>query len=76
MSNSEINNFCSDQGRTRVCGPRKAGQEGLELYAAAETLEERRTGQKGPFVDGHQLIDGSGSFSPKSLNIAEWMTFF
>jgi len=22
------------------------------------------------------LIEGSGSFSPKSLNIAEWMIFF
>jgi len=30
-----MSNFCSDQGRTRVCGPRKAGQEGVRLYAAA-----------------------------------------
>jgi len=30
-----MSNFCSDQGRTRVCGPRKAGQEGVHLYAAA-----------------------------------------
>ena len=35
MSNSEMSNFCSDQGRTRVCGPRKAGQEGVRLYVAA-----------------------------------------
>jgi hypothetical protein len=35
MPNSEMSNFCSDQGRTRVCGPRKAGQEGVRLYAAA-----------------------------------------
>jgi hypothetical protein len=30
-----MSNFCSDQGRTRVCGPRMAGQEGVRLYAAA-----------------------------------------
>jgi hypothetical protein len=30
-----MSNFCSDQGRTRVCGPRIAGQEGVRLYAAA-----------------------------------------
>jgi len=30
-----MSNFCSDQGRTRVFGPRKAGQEGVRLYAAA-----------------------------------------
>jgi hypothetical protein len=35
VPNSEMSNFCSDQGRTRVCGPRKAGQEGVRLYAAA-----------------------------------------
>ncbi|MDH3722831.1 MAG: hypothetical protein OER74_15150, partial [Desulfobacteraceae bacterium] len=41
MSNSEMSNFCSDQGRTRVCGPRKAGQEGVRLYAAV--ANPRRT---------------------------------
>jgi hypothetical protein len=47
VSNSEMSNFCPDQGRpgeicsafhwagTKVCGPRKAGQEGVRLYAAA-----------------------------------------
>jgi hypothetical protein len=30
-----MSSFCSDQGRTRVCGPRKAGQEGVRQYAAA-----------------------------------------
>ena len=33
--------FFSDQGRTRVCGPRMAGQEGVRLYAA--TGNPRRT---------------------------------
>jgi len=36
-----MSNFCSDQGRTRVCGPRIAGQEGVRLYAA--TGNPRRT---------------------------------
>jgi hypothetical protein len=35
VPNSEMSNFCSDQGRTRVFGPRIAGQEGVRLYAAA-----------------------------------------
>jgi hypothetical protein len=59
-----MSNFCSDQGRTRVCGPRKAGQEGVRLYAAVgnprpparrayASEKERRAGQKGPFMDGH-----------------------
>jgi hypothetical protein len=59
-----MSNFCSDQGRTRVCGPRKAGQEGVRLYAAAgnprpparrayASERERRAEQKGPFMDGH-----------------------
>jgi hypothetical protein len=31
-----MSNFCSDQGLTRVCDPRIAGQEGVRLlYAAA-----------------------------------------
>jgi len=30
-----MSNFCPDQGRTRVFGPRIAGQEGVRLYAAA-----------------------------------------
>ena len=41
VSNSEMRNFCPDQGRTRVFGPRKAGQEGVRLYAAAG--DPRRT---------------------------------
>jgi hypothetical protein len=60
-----MSNFCPDQGRTRVCGPRKAGQEGVRLYAAAEnprpparraylSERERRARQKGPFMDVHQ----------------------
>ena len=36
-----MSNFCPDQGRTRVCGPRIAGQEGVRLYASAEN--PRRT---------------------------------
>jgi hypothetical protein len=36
-----MSSFYSDQGRTRVCGPRKAGQEGVRLYAAA--VNPRRT---------------------------------
>ncbi len=58
VSNSEMSNFCSDQGRTRVYG------EAYVLYAATEnprpparrayaSERERRTGQKGPFMDGH-----------------------
>jgi hypothetical protein len=53
VPNSEMSNFCSDQGRTRVFGPRIAGQEGVRLYAAAGTRGERRAGQKWPFMDGH-----------------------
>jgi len=64
VPNSEMSNFCSDQGRTRVCGPRKAGQEGVRLYAAAgnprpparrayASERERRSRQKWPFMDGH-----------------------
>jgi hypothetical protein len=59
-----MSNFCSDQGRTRVCGPRITGQEGVRRYAAAgnprppariayASERERRAGQKGPFMDGH-----------------------
>jgi hypothetical protein len=63
-----MSNFCSEQGRirrrlkkalagqARVCGPRKAGQEGVRLCTPQpETRGERRAGQKGPFMDGHQL---------------------
>ena len=45
-----MSNFCSDQGRTRVFGPRIAGQEGVRLYAA--TGNPRKTpirGKKGYF---------------------------
>jgi len=48
-----MSNFCSDQGRTRVCGPRKAGQEGHVCTPKPETRRERRAGQKEPFMDGH-----------------------
>ena len=47
VSNSEMSNFCSAQGRTRVCG---------EAYVCApqpETRGERRAGQKGPFMNGY-----------------------
>jgi len=30
-----MSNFCFDQGRTRVFGPRKAGQEVVLIYAAS-----------------------------------------
>lgn len=30
-----MSGFCSDQGRKRVFGPRKAEQEGVRLYTAA-----------------------------------------
>ena len=50
MPNSEMSNFCPDQGRTRVCG---------EVYVCTpqpETRGERRAGQKGPFMDEYSLI--------------------
>ncbi|MDH3882292.1 MAG: hypothetical protein OES64_12115, partial [Desulfobacteraceae bacterium] len=50
---SEISNFCSDQGRTRVCGPRKAGQEGVRLYAAAGNLRRTPSRTKRAIMDGH-----------------------
>jgi hypothetical protein len=54
VPNSEMSNFCSDQGRTRVCGPRIAGQEGVYVCTPQpETRGEHRAGQKWPFMDGH-----------------------
>jgi hypothetical protein len=47
VSNSEMSNFCSDQGRTRVCG------EAYVCTPQPETRGERRARQKWPFVDGH-----------------------
>jgi hypothetical protein len=44
-----MSNFCSDQGRTRVCG------EAYVCTPQPETRGERRAGQKGPFMDGHEL---------------------
>ncbi|MFZ0484640.1 MAG: hypothetical protein WAL93_14725, partial [Desulfobacterales bacterium] len=49
MSNSEMSNFCPDQGRTRVFG------EAYVCTPQPETRGERRSGQKGPFMDGHYL---------------------
>jgi len=46
VSNSELSSFCSDQGRTRVCG------EAYVCKPQPEISEERRSGQKGPFMDG------------------------
>jgi hypothetical protein len=45
-----MSNFCSDQGRTRVFGEAHVGT------LQPETREERRSGQKWPFMNGHQLI--------------------
>ncbi|MFZ0482481.1 MAG: hypothetical protein WAL93_03745, partial [Desulfobacterales bacterium] len=47
VSNSEMSNFCPDQGRTRVCG------EAYVCTPQPETRGERRAGQKWPFMDGH-----------------------
>ena len=44
-----MSSFCSDQGRTRVCG------EAYVCTPQPETRGERRAGQKGPFMDGHKL---------------------
>jgi hypothetical protein len=49
VSNSEMSSFCFDQGRTRVCG------EAYVCTPQPETRGERRAGQKGPFMDGHNL---------------------
>ena len=58
-----MNNFCSDQGRTRVCGPHETVQEGVLLYAAdgnprpperrAHASErERKKKKKWPYGEG------------------------
>ena len=47
VPNSEMSNFCSDQGRTRVFG------ETYVCTSQPETRGERRSGQKWPFMDGH-----------------------
>jgi hypothetical protein len=50
VPNSEMSNFCSDQGRTRVFG------EAYVCTPQPETRGERRSGQKGQFLDGHYLM--------------------
>ena len=61
-----MSNFCSGQGRTRGLRSPQTGQEGVRMYAAAvnprpparrayASERERRAGQKGPFMDGHEL---------------------
>jgi len=62
-SRSEMSNFCSDQGRPREIGFAFHGA-GTRVFGAAdvctpqlETRGERRAGQKGPFMDGHKLLD-------------------
>jgi hypothetical protein len=47
VPNSEMSNFCSDQGRTKVCG------EAYVCTPQPETRGERRAGKKRPFMDGH-----------------------
>ena len=70
-----MSNFCPDQGRTRVSG------EAYSLYASAEnprppalrayaSERERRSGQKGPFMDGNLIykdsisLKGSDGYRP------------
>ena len=43
-----MSNFCLDQGRTRVFGPRKAGQEGiLPVCRSRKPAENADPGKKG-----------------------------
>jgi hypothetical protein len=47
-----MRNFFDEKGRTRVFGPRKAGQEGVQLCTPqTETRGERMSSKKGPFMD-------------------------
>ena len=86
-----MSSFCSDQGRihrrlkramagqARGCGPRKAGQEGVRLYAAVgnprsparkayASEREHRSGQKGPFLNGHYLGLGFTTYTILTLS--------
>jgi len=43
-----MSNFCSDQGRTRVFGPRKAGQEGgMSVRRSRKPAENAEQDKKG-----------------------------
>lgn len=60
-------------GHTRVCSPRKAGQEGIHvLRRNRKPVQERRAGQKGPFMNGRYLMVCRQSVSlVKKTNINE-----
>jgi len=47
--------FCSDQGRTRVCDLRSRDRKAYVFTPQPETRGERRSGQKWSFMDGHKL---------------------
>jgi hypothetical protein len=52
-----MSNFCSDQGLTRVCDPRIAGQEAYVFCTPQpETRGERRAGQKEPSMHGTNYL--------------------
>ncbi len=48
--------FLPDRGRTRVCDPRKKGQEGARVVRHNwKPAPQRFTRQKGPFMNGHYI---------------------